>query len=158
MVTVKVSSVRYLYRHQDSTRVLLHRFLPEPDDVYCDVHGYHALGKRTRFAQNVSDNTSLIGAQQQEYQLGQLLRSIYLNSSSDSVISGMNATLADQKQIKSMACLHIWSLVTYIAGPISPRRWWWRGRRHLQLGCELDAGFVPRLVRLLDDACEREHD
>ncbi|KAF8916970.1 histidine phosphatase superfamily [Mucidula mucida] len=40
---------------------------------------------------------------QQEYQLGQLLRSIYLNSSSDSVISGMNATLADQKQIKIRA-------------------------------------------------------
>ncbi|KAF9011496.1 phosphoglycerate mutase-like protein [Hymenopellis radicata] len=40
---------------------------------------------------------------QQEYQLGQLLRSIYLNSSSESVISGMNATLANQNQIKIRA-------------------------------------------------------
>ncbi|TEB22716.1 phosphoglycerate mutase-like protein [Coprinellus micaceus] len=40
---------------------------------------------------------------QQEYQLGQYLRSRYLNSSSSSFISGVNASVADDDQIKIRA-------------------------------------------------------
>ncbi|KAG7447894.1 phosphoglycerate mutase-like protein [Guyanagaster necrorhizus] len=40
---------------------------------------------------------------QQEYQLGQLLRSLYLNSSSESYIPGINSTIVDLDQVKVRA-------------------------------------------------------